>query len=129
MTYEAGDLAGDDRAMERIGPGSGGARLRTLACLRDHARITSHLAAGPCGARTLACRVDTHVDARGNGAKKRREESRRGTQECVSHGLVCEVIFAPLLSASPYAVLPLTCCRPESRHVAAREREPRSKVR
>src|ERR1017187_4476134 len=34
------------------------------ANLRDQARITSHLAAGPCGARILACRVDTHVDAR-----------------------------------------------------------------
>src|ERR1039457_5597781 len=27
----------------------------------------------------------------------RSPESRRGTQECVRHGLVCEVIFAPLL--------------------------------
>src|ERR1035441_2767008 len=54
------------------GGGSGSGYTLTLSGLpsttgltfRDHARITSHLAAGPCGARTLACRVDTHVDAR-----------------------------------------------------------------
>jgi hypothetical protein len=60
------------------------------AALRDHAKITSHLPAGQCGARTLACRVDTPVDARCSGAKKRREESnldaaRRNARATVSH--------------------------------------------
>ena len=33
--------------------------------------------------RTLACRVDTRADAPYSAASKRRDESRRGTQECV----------------------------------------------
>ena len=37
------------------------------------------------GVRTRACRVGTSADARLPGAKKRREESRRGTHECVRH--------------------------------------------
>jgi hypothetical protein len=44
--------------------------------------MTSHFAPGPSGARTLARRVDTRVDAQYSGAKKRREKSRRCTQEC-----------------------------------------------
>src|ERR1017187_10392205 len=34
----------------------------------------------------------------------RSSESRRGTQECVRHGLVCEVIFAPHLSTGTISV-------------------------
>jgi hypothetical protein len=72
--------------------------------LRDHAKITSHLAAGPCGARTFACRVDTRVDARCSGAKKRREESRRRKQECARHGFRCDVILALVLSSTDFSL-------------------------
>jgi zinc protease len=42
---------------------------------------------GECGARTLACRVGTFADARRHRAKKRRVKTRRGTHECVRHGV------------------------------------------
>ena len=66
--------------------------------LRDHAKITAHSAAGRCGARTRACRVGTYADAFCRRPQKRRDESRRGTHECVRHDPGCEVIFAPALS-------------------------------
>src|ERR1039458_3724812 len=46
--------------------------------LRDHAKITSHLAAWPRGAGTRACRVPTHQDARRTCTQARPEESGRG---------------------------------------------------
>src|SRR5665811_1825049 len=48
------------------------------ARLRDHARITSHLATWPRGAGTRACRVPTHRDACRTCTKARPDESGRG---------------------------------------------------
>ena len=69
--------------------------------LRDHARPS-----GRCGARTRACRLDTRVDAWFPWAKKRREESRRGTQECVRHPFHCEILLALVLR---FAVPAMIC--------------------
>src|ERR1039458_6561913 len=38
----------------------------------------------------------------------RSSESRRGTQECVRHGLVCEVIVSPPLSRNVILLAPVT---------------------
>ena len=58
-----------------------------LDTLRGHARITSHLAAGPCGAGTHACRVESRLDPFCSGRpEKRRDDSRRGRHECLRHG-------------------------------------------
>ena len=45
----------------------------------------SRVPAAQCGARTRACRIDTRVDTCQNhrSTDRRREESRRGTHECV----------------------------------------------
>ena len=59
----------------------------------------SHDLTGRCGARTRACRVGTHADARCAGEKTRREESRRGTHECVRHGLILAILFLAATAA------------------------------
>jgi HlyD family secretion protein len=51
------------------------------------------------GARTLACRVGTPADAGFIGAKTRRDESRRCTQECVRHGISIATIAVLCLLA------------------------------
>jgi len=60
--------------------------------------MTSHCPAGRCGARTFACRAGTPADVRRNGAKTRREESRRGTHECVRHGILALALAAAVFS-------------------------------
>src|ERR1039457_623396 len=60
--------------------------------LSDGARISSHCAAGKCGASTLACRVGTPADAR--CLRPAEASSCDCTQKCVRHDSTCEVILA-----------------------------------
>ena len=60
--------------------------------------MTSHCLTGECGARTRACRVGTPADARRGCAEKRREESRRCTQNCLRHAAVLLALAAAMLS-------------------------------
>jgi len=59
------------------------------------------------GARTHACRVGTLADALCPGAQKRRDDSRRGTQEGVRHGAIRlptrTLILLLAASATPFA--------------------------
>ena len=41
---------------------TGEAQRKTRKVLRSHAEITSHCLRQQCGAGTLACRVETHLD-------------------------------------------------------------------
>jgi len=63
--------------------------------------MTSHCLAGNCGARARACRVGTPADARRGCAEKRREESRRCTQNCLRHAAVLLAVAAAMLSGAP----------------------------
>jgi len=60
-------------------------RLRRNFDLRNTFGLEQETAG--CGARTRACRIDTRVDTWSafDDSGWRREESRRGTHECVRH--------------------------------------------
>ena len=73
------------------GPGTGPRRApfcaSSLVALRDRGSAPLKT---PCGARTLACCIDTRADAAStlvSMSARRRDESRRSTQECVRHGV------------------------------------------
>ena len=53
---------------------------------------------GNRGARTRACRAATPADAGWPGLKTRREQSRRGTHECVRHGILALALAAAVFS-------------------------------
>src|ERR1017187_5646200 len=62
-----------------------GRELTTDSVLRDHAKITSHLATWPPGAGTRACRVPTHRDGRRTCTEARAAEPGGGRRGGHSH--------------------------------------------
>ncbi len=81
---------------------------RALLTTADLAAVRLAMSGNACGARTLACRVHTRVNARKvldaadyfADATKRSHECERGTQECVRHDAgvtLIELLIAVLL--------------------------------
>ena len=78
-----------DGSADQVGLGHGEIR-------RAKAEIASTCPTSKRGARTRACRVETLLDASVSRTAGRRQECRRGTHECVRHGLLrgSEIIVA-----------------------------------
>ena len=80
-----------------------------------------------CGVRTRACHVETHLDARVSRTETcarggRRDESRRGTHECVRHGRRGMTLIE-LIVATTIMMLLTAMAVPMARSRVRREKE------